>query len=51
MTEDLVIGIDCSTTTSKAVAWDHEGNHVAEGRGSFEMLSPQPGWSGPTGTT
>jgi xylulokinase len=51
MTEDLVIGIDCSTTASKAVAWDHEGNHVAEGRGSFEMLSPQPGWSGPTGTT
>ncbi|MDQ3610804.1 MAG: FGGY family carbohydrate kinase [Actinomycetota bacterium] len=45
MAGDLVIGIDCSTTASKAVAWDHEGNHIAEGRGSFEMLSPRSGWS------
>ena len=32
MTGDLVIGIDCSTTATKAVVWDRDGRAVAEGR-------------------
>ncbi len=39
-----VIGMDCSTTATKAVVWDLEGNAVAEGRGTFALSSPQPGW-------
>lgn len=38
----LVLGIDCSTTAAKAVAWDARGGAVAEGRASFELQSPQP---------
>jgi xylulokinase len=39
-----VIGMDCSTTATKAVVWDMEGNAVAEGRATFPLSSPQPGW-------
>ena len=39
-----VIGIDCSTTATKAVVWDERGRSVAEGRGTFPLLSPHPGW-------
>jgi xylulokinase len=39
-----VIGIDCSTTATKAVVWDEEGNSVAEGRGTFSLSSPRSGW-------
>ncbi len=41
---DYVIGIDCSTTATKAVVWDSEGNAVAEGRETFDLSSPQPDW-------
>ena len=41
---DYVIGIDCSTTATKAVVWDREGNTVAEGRATFELYSPHPDW-------
>jgi xylulokinase len=41
---DLVIGIDCSTTATKAVVWDREGNAVAEGRDTFSLSTPQPDW-------
>jgi xylulokinase len=44
MTPDLVLGIDCSTTASKAVAWDGHGQAVAEGRAPLELRSPHPGW-------
>lgn len=44
MSADLVLGIDCSTTASKAVAWDATGEPVAEARHSLELLSPKPGW-------
>src|SRR5918997_111531 len=42
---DLIIGIDCSTTATKAVVWDSEGNAVAEGRETFPLSNPQPDWS------
>ncbi len=45
MAADLVLGIDCSTTASKAVVWNRDGLPVAEGRASLTLLSPQPGWS------
>jgi sugar (pentulose or hexulose) kinase len=40
----LVIGIDCSTTACKAIAWDAEGRAVAEGRATYPLLQPAPGW-------
>ena len=39
---DLVIGVDCSTTASKAIAWDREGKAVAEGRADLEEIRPTP---------
>jgi sugar (pentulose or hexulose) kinase len=44
MTADLVIGIDSSTTATKAVAWDRMGKAVAEGRASHPLLTPKPGY-------
>jgi xylulokinase len=41
---NYVIGIDCSTTATKAVVWDREGNAVAEGRASFTLSVPRPDW-------
>ena len=40
----LVIGIDCSTTACKAIAWDAMGRAVAEGRATYPLLQPAPGW-------
>jgi xylulokinase len=39
-----VIGVDSSTTATKAVVWDHDGRAVAEGRGGFALALPRPGW-------
>jgi xylulokinase len=39
-----VIGIDSSTTGTKAVVWDREGRSVAEGRAEFGLALPRPGW-------
>ena len=41
---DLVIAVDSSTTASKAVVWDRNGRVVAEGRATFPLLNPHPGW-------
>lgn len=40
----LVIGVDCSTTATKAVVFDAGGTAVAEGRRTFPLSRPQPGW-------
>ncbi|MBH8566973.1 FGGY-family carbohydrate kinase [Nostoc sp. CENA67] len=40
----LVIGIDCSTTACKAIAWSREGKAVAEGRAAIPLLQPQANW-------
>jgi xylulokinase len=42
--KDLVVGVDCSTTACKAIAWDRRGRQVAESRASFELVSPRPNW-------
>ncbi len=44
MSAHLVIGIDCSTTGCKAIAWDRTGRPAAEGRAAFEMVQPHPAW-------
>ncbi len=44
MKNDLVIGIDSSTTATKAIALDASGNNVAEGSCPVALSSPQPGY-------
>lgn len=44
MNEPLVVGIDSSTTATKAIAWDRHGRAVAEGRARVPMANPRPGW-------
>jgi sugar (pentulose or hexulose) kinase len=44
MKTDLVIGIDQSTTATKAIAFDGRGQIVAEGRASVALSNPQMGW-------
>src|ERR687888_741219 len=39
-----VIGVDSSTTATKAVVWNREGRAVAEGRAGFSLALPRPGW-------
>lgn len=44
MTKDLVIGIDSSTTATKAIAFDRGGVAVAEGRATVPLSNPLPGY-------
>lgn len=44
MKPDLVIGIDQSTTATKAIAFDRRGKIVAEGRATVLLTNPQMGW-------
>lgn len=43
--KDLVIGVDSSTTATKAIAWDYHGHTIAESRIAVEMFSLQPDWN------
>ena len=43
MQQDLVIGIDSSTSATKAIAWGRDGSFVAEGRQAIPINNPQPG--------
>ncbi len=42
MTKDLVIGIDSSTTATKAIAWTGDGELIAEGRCPIALDNPAP---------
>lgn len=42
---DLVIGIDSSTTATKAIVWDRYGNALGEGRQAVPLAVPRPGWA------
>lgn len=44
MLKDIVIGVDSSTTATKAIAWDRHGYAVAEGRASVPLSNPHPGF-------
>ena len=48
MKQDIVIGIDSSTTATKAIAWDSRGRVIAEGRAPVPLSTPEPGWFEPT---
>ncbi len=39
-----MIGIDSSTTATKAVVWDRDGHALAEGRSEFALSQPAPGY-------
>jgi len=39
---DLALGIDCSSTASKVVAWDRSGKAVSEGRAPLEQVRLRP---------
>jgi xylulokinase len=43
-TDQLILGIDCSTTGSKAVVVDMAGQTVAVGKSPLTSSSPRPGW-------
>jgi sugar (pentulose or hexulose) kinase len=42
---DLVLGVDCSTTASKVLAWDRNGTAVGEGRAALQEIRPRPLYS------
>ena len=44
MNDQLVVGIDCSTSATKAIAWNARGEMIAEGRCAIAMSNPQPGY-------
>ena len=43
-TKEYVVGIDSSTTATKAIAWTRDGTFVAEGRCPIALLNPKPGY-------
>jgi sugar (pentulose or hexulose) kinase len=43
MSRDLIIGIDSSTSATKAIAWDGAGRAVAEARVAIALRNPAPG--------
>lgn len=44
VSQDIVVGIDSSTQSTKAIAWDRSGSAVAEGRAPIPAEQPNPGW-------
>ncbi|MDH2443821.1 FGGY family carbohydrate kinase [Amnibacterium sp. CER49] len=45
MSDDVLVGVDASTTAVKAVAFDLDGSAVAEARAPLGRTSPRPGWA------
>lgn len=43
MSKPIVIGLDSSTQSTKTIAWDAQGNALAEGRAPIPMTTPEPG--------
>ena len=44
MIRDIVVGIDSSTSATKAIAWDRQGTPLAEGRAAIPLANPRPGY-------
>ena len=40
----LIAGVDVGTTSTKVILFDQEGKPQAQGRASYPLLRPQPGW-------
>ena len=45
VTEPVVIGIDASTQSVKAIAWSGGGHPIAEGRAAVSLSQPRPGYA------
>ena len=45
MHKSIVVGLDSSTQSAKAIAWTAEGQCVAEGRADIPMHHPKPGYA------
>ena len=45
MGNELVIGVDISTTSTKAIVYDQQGKEISTGRAEYKVLRPRPGWS------
>lgn len=45
MRKRIVIGLDSSTQSAKAIAWTADGQVVAEGRSDIPLQHPQPGFA------
>ena len=43
-TRDVVVAIDCGTSSTKAIAVDSEGKIVARASAPLALQTPQPGW-------
>ncbi len=41
MKDELVIGLDSSTQSTKAIAWNAAGEHIAEGKASIQLHNPR----------
>jgi sugar (pentulose or hexulose) kinase len=44
MISDLIISLDSSTSASKAIIWDLQGNIVAKGCSNLNIIQEQPDW-------
>ena len=44
MKPDLVIGVDSSTTSCKAIVWNPAGKNIAEGRSKLSTMALKPLW-------
>lgn len=44
MKSEVVVGIDSSTTATKAIAWDTNGKYIAGGISPIRLFSPQPNY-------
>ena len=45
MARPIYIGLDSSTTATKAIAWSADGQSLAEGRSSIAAQTPNPGFA------
>lgn len=44
MERDLVVGVDSSTSATKAIAFDAHGRAISEGRAAIALANPEPGY-------
>ncbi len=44
MRQEIVVGVDSSTTSTKAIAWDVNGKNIAAGSSPIPLNSPQPNY-------
>lgn len=42
--EELVAALDCGTSSTKAIALNHDGEVVAESSAPLSVYTPRPGW-------